>query len=382
MKVDQACRFIWSKHLRGGHHIMMKANLLAPLLVSALLVSACGQASSGPTNNLPANSTSANQVANSIQGNSSTQNQTAPGANQTSPAANNSASTTPGAGTNPTNSTPAADPTNPTNSTTSNATSPSVNTTTPGTGTGTPPATGNTTQVPVVELSNVTRAWYYMPNTTHTTPAIAADASPWLVRYAGYYVGNTKQKNIYLTFDEGYENGYTAKILDTLKQNSVHAAFFVTASYIRNNPDLVRRMAAEGHLVANHSSTHPSMPSLVSNSVRFNNEFADTESAYKSVTGKALAKFFRPPMGEYSQKTLYLTQQLGYKTVFWSFAHRDWETNNQPPVSVTHDRILTGAHPGAILLLHAVSQSDTDALSSVILDLQYEGYVFHSLNEL
>ncbi|OFW77018.1 MAG: hypothetical protein A2201_09075 [Alicyclobacillus sp. RIFOXYA1_FULL_53_8] len=124
------------------------------------------------------------------------------------------------------------------------------------------------------------------------------------------------------------------------------------------------------------------MPSLVSNPVRFNNEFADTESAYKSATGKSLAKFFRPPMGEYSQKTLYLTQQLGYKTIFWSFAHRDWETNNQPSVSVTHDRILTGAHPGAIVLLHAVSQSDTDALPSVIADLQHAGYVFHTLNEL
>lgn len=250
--------------------------------------------------------------------------------------------------------------------------------------------TGNTTgsrpsgSVEPAQLSNATKSWWYTPNTTHTTPVVPADIKLWLKKYNGYYVGDTNpaHKNIYLTFDEGYENGYTSKILDSLKSEHVHAAFFVTASYICKNPDLIQRMVAEGHLVGNHSSTHPSMPSLVNTPSKFNYEFTDTEQAYHDVTGLTMPKFFRPPMGEYSQKTLVLTQQLGYRSIFWSFAHRDWETNNQPPVSVTHDRVVNGSHPGAILLLHAVSQSDTEALGSIIEDLRAQGYTFATLSNL
>jgi peptidoglycan-N-acetylmuramic acid deacetylase len=124
------------------------------------------------------------------------------------------------------------------------------------------------------------------------------------------------------------------------------------------------------------------MPTRANNIEQFNKEFTDTEAAYKEVTGLDMPKYFRPPMGEFSEKTLQLTQQLGYKTIFWSFAHKDWEVNNQPSVQQTHDTVLKRTHNGCILLLHAVSKSNTEALDSIIKDLKAEGYRFGTLDEL
>ncbi len=222
---------------------------------------------------------------------------------------------------------------------------------------------------------NKTRGWYFVPNTTHAVPSIAPGAASLLSAYNGVYVGPNRAR-VYLTFDEGYENGYTPAILDTLASNGVRATFFVTESYIRKNPALVRRMVAEGHVVANHSSTHPSMPDLTGDRAAFAREFSSTEAAYAEVTGRDMPNLFRPPMGEYSPLSLWMTESLGYKSVFWSFAHRDWLVDDQPPVDVTLERILTGSHPGAIYLLHAVSSSNTAALDDAIAGLRAQGYGF------
>ena len=126
----------------------------------------------------------------------------------------------------------------------------------------------------------------------------------------------------------------------------------------------------------NHSATHPSMPDLVSDYATFKSEFTRTEDAFREVTGREMVKLFRPPRGEYSALSLWRTQRLGYESVFWSFAHRDWLLDDQPPVDVTIDRILDGSHPGAIYLLHGVSSSDTAALDEAIAGLREQGYAF------
>ena len=222
---------------------------------------------------------------------------------------------------------------------------------------------------------NKSRSWYYVANGSHKPPAVAPGAKTLLAKYDGRYLGPDPNR-VYLTFDEGYENGNTAKILDALARNKVKATFFVTESYIRASPALVRRMVKEGHAVGNHSATHPSMPSLAHNHSAFKAELTKTEKLFAEVTGTALKKIFRPPKGEYSPLSLWLTASFGYESVFWSFAHRDWIVDDQPPVATTVSRILDGSHPGAIFLLHGVSSSDTQALDDAIVGLRRQGYGF------
>lgn len=231
-------------------------------------------------------------------------------------------------------------------------------------------------------LDNSLKRWGFRPNNTHTTPEVSSAVKEMLKKYSGYYVGDTSSKVVYLTFDEGYENGYTGKILDVLRDNDVKAAFFVTRPYIKTEKDLIKRMVNEGHLVCNHTSHHPSMPSKTGNLDEFKKEFTETEDIFREVTGQEMPKYFRPPMGEYSEKSLYLTKELGYKTIFWSFAHVDWIVDKQPTVQQTHDIVMKRVHNGAIILLHAVSKSNTEALDSIIKDLKAEGYRFGTLDEL
>lgn len=222
------------------------------------------------------------------------------------------------------------------------------------------------------------RAWYYTPNSTHRVPGVPDDAARLLAAYGGRYTG-PDARLVYLTFDQGYENGNTPAILDALARNGVKATFFVTGSYVRANAGLVRRMAAEGHVVGNHTMNHPSLPGLVEDSATFAAELADTAALYRATTGADMARVMRPPMGEYSARSLWMTQQLGYESVFWGFAHRDWIVDEQPPVDVTVERILNGSHPGAIYLLHGVSSSDTQALDAAIAGLRDQGYGFGTL---
>lgn len=223
--------------------------------------------------------------------------------------------------------------------------------------------------------------WYYVPKGSGITPEPCKESVSFLSQYDGYFVGDTSSKVLYLTFDEGYERGNTSAILDTLKELKVPAAFFVVKPFIESEPELVNRMVKEGHLVCNHSSHHPSMASITDVS-EFNREFTEVEDAFKKLTGKTMPKFFRPPMGKYSKNSLALTKDLGYKTIFWSFAYKDWLVDDQPEESYAIEKIKSNMHPGAIILLHAVSDTNTNILKTVITDLQKEGYEFKSLNEL
>ena len=184
-------------------------------------------------------------------------------------------------------------------------------------------------------------------------------------------------KKIYLTFDEGYENGYTAKILDTLKEKKTPAVFFVTYDYAKRNRDLVQRMIAEGHVVGNHSYTHPSMPALSLS--KASGEITNLHSYIKENFNYTMT-LFRPPMGEFSERTLALTQSLGYKSVFWSFAYVDWDPKKQMGADKAYAKTVSSLHNGAIFLLHAVSKDNAEILDSFIDEARKQGYTFAKLS--
>jgi peptidoglycan-N-acetylmuramic acid deacetylase len=231
------------------------------------------------------------------------------------------------------------------------------------------------------DINNKEYSWYFLPQ-EHGIPSRAEELSISLLKkYNGYYLGDIKHKYIYLTFDEGYENGYSGKILDVLKANNVKAAFFVTVPYIKSNKDLVKRMADEGNLVCNHSNTHPSMASITDEK-KFAFELNSTAEAYKEATGYEMSKFFRPPMGKYSELSLHYTKELGYKTIFWSLAYRDWIKDNQPNPENAKKLLLERTHPGGIYLLHAVSKTNAEILDSLIKEWKSMGYEFKTLNDL
>lgn len=224
--------------------------------------------------------------------------------------------------------------------------------------------------------SNTKIDWWLVRGKDHQIPRIN-DSLPFdLSSYDAYYVGDTSQKVLYLTFDEGYENGYTEAILDTLKKTGVKAIFFVTSPYVEKNPDLIKRMYTEGHLVGNHTKSHPSLPQYTCDPDRFTRELEDVNTKYKALIGEDMPKLFRPPMGHYSEKSLAMTKALGYKTIFWSFAYKDFDVKAQPTQEKAKDMILSNLHNGSIILLHAVSKTNTEVLEAIILEAQKMGYTF------
>lgn len=223
--------------------------------------------------------------------------------------------------------------------------------------------------------------WYYVGKGKDQIAEGPKESVDFLKENSAYYLGDTSKKVLYLTFDEGYENGNTGRILDILKELKIPAAFFVVKPYIDTQPDLIKRMVDEGHVVGNHTVHHPSI-AQIHDKEKFQAEFTGVENAFKELTGQDMPKFFRPPMGKYSKKSLQMTKDLGYKTVFWSFAYKDWLVNNQPSESYALEKIRKGAHPGSIMLLHAVSDTNTKVLPTILKTLQDEGYEFKSLAEL
>lgn len=229
------------------------------------------------------------------------------------------------------------------------------------------------------QLDTKSIGWSFKRNTEHL-PVVGYNQGVDLGFYDAFYIVPTEEKVLYLTFDEGYENGFSDRILDTLRDNDVQAAFFVTEAYIRNSTDLVKRMKEEGHIVGNHSVTHPKMSELsYEEAVQ---EIKGTATSMETNTGYTMDLFFRPPEGNFSEQSLYITRQQGYKTIFWSMAYQDWNVDNQPGAQASYEHVTSNAHPGAIILLHAVSQSNTEALDRIIKELKSEGYRFGSLYEI
>ena len=195
------------------------------------------------------------------------------------------------------------------------------------------------------------------------------------------YLGDPTEKVLYLTFDAGYENGSTEKILDILKRQQVPAAFFLVGNYIEKNADLVRRMVEEGHIVGNHTMHHCDMSKLTTKEA-FARELQDLEDLYRETTGKELPKFYRPPQGIYSQENLKMAKELGYKTVFWSLAYVDWNNDAQPSQEEAFAKLLPRTHPGAVVLLHSTSKTNAQILEELIGKWKEEGYTFGTLEEL
>jgi len=202
-----------------------------------------------------------------------------------------------------------------------------------------------------------------------------------LKAFDSYFIGKEDDKVIYLTFDAGYEIDLTAGILDTLKKHEVPAAFFLVGNYIRDYPELINRMVAEGHIVANHTMTHPDM-SKINNKEAFAKELAAVEELYRQVTGSEIPKYYRPPKGIYSETNLKHAQELGYKTIFWSCAYKDWEEKNQPSKEQAFGKLIPRVHPGAVILLHNTSKTNATIMDELLTKYKEMGYRFESLDYL
>ena len=202
-----------------------------------------------------------------------------------------------------------------------------------------------------------------------------------LAAYDAVYVGDTSAPVLYLTFDAGYENGCTEKILDVLKKHNVPAAFFLVGNYIEKNADLVRRMVDEGHIVANHTMHHYDMSKL-SDKAAFQKELTDLETLFTSVTGKQMPKYYRPPQGIYSQENLEMAKELGYQTVFWSLAYVDWNNDAQPTKEEAFQKLLPRTHNGAVVLLHSTSATNAEILDALLTKWEAAGYSFASIDRL
>lgn len=191
---------------------------------------------------------------------------------------------------------------------------------------------------------------------------------------------DTKSQNkvLYLTFDCGYENGYTSKILDVLKEKNVNAAFFCTLPQVKENPELIKRMIDEGHIVGNHSVTHPSFAEISENQMA---DEIKTMDAYLRENFNYSEPYFRFPKGEYNEAALSVVGSLGYKSVFWSLSYADWDLNNQKGEQYAYETVISRLHPGAVILLHSVSPDNANALSRIIDKAREEGYSFMSLRD-
>lgn len=202
-----------------------------------------------------------------------------------------------------------------------------------------------------------------------------------LAKYDAHYIGNTKEKKIYLTFDCGYENGNTEAILDALKEHNVSATFFVVGHYLESAPELVKRMVEEGHTVANHTYHHPDMSAIKTKS-EFQEELEQVNKSFHDLTGQEMVKYYRPPQGKYTLENLKQAKELGYQSFFWSLAYVDWNTDQQPDPQESVNKLCRRIHPGAVVLLHNTSDTNGKIMGDLLTNWEEMGYQFGTLNEL
>lgn len=233
---------------------------------------------------------------------------------------------------------------------------------------------------PAFAYSNEPIHWGFKRSTNHEPPYAGKKLDDILKKHGAYYLGDTSKKDIYLTFDNGYENGYTAKVLDVLKKHKVLATFFVTGHYLKEEPELVKQMVNEGHIVGNHSWHHPDLTKV--SDERLKKELDSVSERVEELTGQKGTIYLRPPRGIFSERTLALSRKYGYQNVFWSLAFVDWKIDQQKGWKYAYDNIMKQIHPGAIILLHTVSKDNAEALDQAIQDLKKEGYRFKSLDDL
>lgn len=209
-------------------------------------------------------------------------------------------------------------------------------------------------------------------------PPVANASQEYLRNFDALYVGNANQKEIYITFDAGFENGNTERILDALKKHGVKATFFLVGNYFETQPELVKRMAEEGHTIGNHTYSHPDM-SKISDIQSFQTELQKNEALYRDILGSEMPKLYRPPQGKFCEENLKMAQQLGYSTVFWSLAYVDWYVDDQPTPEQAFSKLLPRIHPGAVVLLHSTSSTNAEILDELLTKWEETGYSFGDL---
>jgi len=227
-------------------------------------------------------------------------------------------------------------------------------------------------------LSNKKIGWGIKRAENHEQPDLGSKNLELINENCGIAIGNEKDKYVYLTFDNGYEAGYTAQILNVLKENNVKATFFITGHYLNTSADLVERMIAEGHIVGNHTVNHPSIPEL--NNEEIKKEITKLHTSVYEKFGYEM-RYLRPPRGEFSERTLNLTKSLGYTTVMWSVAYDDWDENKQGREEYAKEKIMSNIHNGAVILLHSNSKDNANILDYVIKEIKKQGYEIKTLDE-
>ena len=225
---------------------------------------------------------------------------------------------------------------------------------------------------------------WFIKHSGNKQPQIPHEAE-YIYEYGGYYLDKrltpeSETRKIYLTFDFGYENGNAEKIIDTLKEKDVPAAFFVLDNVIVSNTDLIKQLSDEGHLVCNHTKRHKDITKCSAQEIE--KELLSLEKLYTEKTGLEMAKYFRFPEGKYSRESIEAVYALGYKTIFWSFAYADWDNKRQPSVEFAMKKILSNTHNGAVILLHPNSQTNAEILPELIDEWRALGYEFGTLDEL
>lgn len=224
--------------------------------------------------------------------------------------------------------------------------------------------------------------WYVKRNGENKQPTLDKSFS-FMEQYNAFYVNqeysdNNPEKVIYLTFDAGYENGNIECILNTLQEENVKATFFVLENLIVKNPDLILRMLNEGHLVCNHTSTHIN---IAKNKTKIKSELEHLEKLFYNLTSEKMQKYFRPPEGSFDEESLKYINDLGYKTIFWSFAYADWDNNNQMSQEAAKKKILDNLHNGEIMLLHPTSKTNALILKDIINEIRNQGYTFRTVSD-
>ncbi|MBR6768852.1 MAG: polysaccharide deacetylase family protein [Clostridia bacterium] len=225
--------------------------------------------------------------------------------------------------------------------------------------------------------------WFVQNNDNHTPPVLHTNFA-FAEKYNFYYLdkkAESDDKVIYLTFDAGYENGNVEKVLDALDKHGVKGTFFILENLIRRNPELVKRMVDQGHTVCNHTATHPDM-STITDITLFEKQLTRLEKAYTELTGKEMPKIYRPPQGRFSEENLAFADQLGYKTLLWSFAYADWDNAKQPDPNRALDKILSHLHCGEVMLLHPTSATNAEIMDRLLTEIEKEGYRIGCIEEL
>ncbi|WP_342598990.1 polysaccharide deacetylase family protein [Psychrobacillus sp. FSL H8-0483] len=222
--------------------------------------------------------------------------------------------------------------------------------------------------------------WGLKRATNEKQAEAGAELDALLEKHGAIYKGPADKKVLYLTFDNGYENGYTESILDTLKAEKIRATFFLTGHYLESATPLVKRMIEDGHQIGNHSYGHPNLARLSKDEIK--KELQKFDNRLKELTSLERTTVTRPPEGIFNEQVLEAANEIGHQHFFWSIAFIDWHRDQKKGGKYAYDQLMSQIHPGAIILMHTVSPDNAEGLPSFIKDARKMGYTFGTLDDL